>query len=297
MHYGLHIPNFGPYGDAHVLAELAHEAEEAGWNGFFLWDQVAKTTLTPGIDPMVDPWIALAAIALRTNSIRLGTLITPLPRRRPWNVARETVSLDHLSGGRMVFGAGLGGGYYDFAALGEASDLKTLAGMLDEGLQIVNGLWSGEPFHFEGTYYRIREAQFLPRPVQMPRIPIWVAATWPLKSPFRRAVRWDGVFPQGRDLPLTGMLSLQEVEALLRFLKEQPGFAPSMEIVHGGITTGEDASRDADLAASYARVGVTWWIEKIVPERWGSWTHWPLEAMRQRIRQGPPPGPPVRDQL
>ena len=288
MHYGLHIPNFGPYGDAHVLAELAHEAEEAGWNGFFLWDQVAKTTLTPSIDPMVDPWIALAAIALRTNSIRLGTLITPLPRRRPWNVARETVSLDHLSGGRLVFGAGLGGGYYDFAALGEASDLKTLAGMLDEGLQIVNGLWSGEPFHFEGTYYRILEAQFLPRPLQAPRIPIWVAATWPLKSPFRRAVRWDGVFPQGRDLPLTGMLSLQEVEALLRFLKEQPAYTPSIEIVHGGITTGEDASRDADLAASYARVGVTWWIEKIVPERWGSWTEWPLEAMSQRIRLGPP---------
>ncbi len=258
MHYGLHIPNFGPYGDAHVLAELAHEAEEAGWDGFFLWDQVAKTTLTPSIDPMVDPWIALAAIALRTNSIRLGTLITPLPRRHPWNVARETVSLDHLSGGRLVFGAGLGGGYYDFAALGEASDLKTLAGMLDEGLQVLTGFWSGEPFYFEGTYYHIREAQFLP------------------------------VFPQGYDLPLTGMLSPQEVEALLRFLKEQPGYTPSIEIVHGGISTGQDASRDADLVASYARVGITWWIEKIVPERWGSWTEWPLEAMSQRIRLGPP---------
>jgi len=288
MHYGLHIPNFGPYGDVHVLAELAHEAEEAGWNGFFLWDQVAKTTLTPSIDPMVDPWIALATIALRTNNIRLGTLITPLPRRRPWNVARETVSLDHLSGGRLVFGAGLGGGYYDFSALGEASDLKTLAGMLDEGLQVLTGLWSGKPFHFEGMYYHIREAQFLPHPVQTPRIPIWVAATWPLKSPLRRAVHWDGVFPQGRDLPLTSMLSPQEVEALMHFLKEQPGYTPSIEIVHGGISTGQDASRDADLVASYARVGITWWIEKIVPERWGSWTEWPLEAMRERIRLGPP---------
>ncbi len=288
MNYGLHILNFGPYGDARVLAELAHEAEDAGWDGFFLWDQVAKTTLTPTIDPMVDPWVALAAIALRTNNIRLGTLITPLPRRRPWKVAREALSLDHLSGGRLVFGAGLGGGYYDFAALGETPDLKVLAGMLDEGLQVLTGLWSGEPFHFEGTYYHIQEAQFLPRPLQVPRIPIWLAATWPFRAPFRRALRWDGVFPQGHDLTLTTMLSPQQVEAIVRFLAAQPGYTTPFEIVHGGISTGLDAGRDAELVASYARAGVTWWVEKIMPERWGSWTHWPLETMRQRIRLGPP---------
>lgn len=288
MHYGLHIPNFGPYADARLLAQLAQEAEHAGWDGFFLWDQVAKTTLTPTIDPMVDPWIALAAIALCTSRMRLGTLITPLPRRRPWKVARETVSLDHLSAGRMVLGAGLGGGYYDFAALGEAADPKVLAAMLDEGLQVLVGLWSGEPFSFEGTYYHIREAQFLPRPLQAPRIPIWVAATWPFKAPFRRAARWDGVFPQGRDLTLTQMLSPQQVEALLRFLAAQPGYRAPFEVLHAGISTGQDAAADADLVASYARVGVTWWVEQIAPERWGSWTHWPLEAMRQRIRLGPP---------
>lgn len=288
MHYGLHIPNFGPYGDARILAELAHEAEDAGWDGFFLWDQVAKTTLTPTVDPMVDPWVALAAIALHTNSIRLGTLITPLPRRRPWKVARETLTLDHLSNGRLVFGAGLGGGYYDFAALGESPDLKVLAEMLDEGLQVLTGLWSGEPFHFEGTYYHIQEAQFLPRPVQMPRIPIWLAATWPFRAPFRRALRWDGVFPQGQDLPLTAMLSPQQVEAIVRFLAAQPGYTTSFEIIHGGISSGLDSGRDAELVASYARAGVTWWVEKIVPERWGSWTDWPLETMRQRILLGPP---------
>jgi alkanesulfonate monooxygenase SsuD/methylene tetrahydromethanopterin reductase-like flavin-dependent oxidoreductase (luciferase family) len=288
MKYGLHIPNFGPYGDARILAELAHEAEDSGWDGFFLWDQVAKTTLTPTIDPMVDPWVALAAIALRTNNIRLGTLITPLPRRRPWKVAREALSLDHLSGGRLVFGAGLGGGYYDFAALGETPDLKVLAGMLDEGLQVLTGLWSGEPFHFEGTYYHIQEAQFLPRPLQVPRIPIWLAATWPFRTPFRRALHWDGVFPQGHDLKLTAMLSPQQVEAIVRFLAAQPGYTTSFEIIHGGISTGLDAGCDAELVASYARAGVTWWVEKIVPERWGSWTHWPLETMRQRIHQGPP---------
>ena len=288
MQYGLHLPNFGPYADARLLAELAHEAEQAGWDGFFLWDQVAKTTLTPTIDPMVDPWIVLTTIALRTSRMRLGTLITPLPRRRPWKVARETVSLDQLSAGRLVFGAGLGGGDYDFAALGEAADPQTLAAMLDEGLQVLSGLWSGEPFSFEGTYYHIREAQFLPRPLQTPRIPIWVAATWPFKAPFRRAARWDGVFPQGRDLALTEMLSPQQVEAMLRFLVAQPGYRTPFEVVHAGISTGQDEAAEASLVASYARVGVTWWVEQIVPERWGSWTHWPLEAMRQRIRLGPP---------
>jgi hypothetical protein len=237
---------------------------------------------------MVDPWIALTLIALRTSRIRLGTLITPLARRRPWKVARETVALDHLSAGRMVFGAGLGGGYYDFAALGEASDFKVLADMLDEGLQVLSGLWSGEPFSFEGMYYHIREAQFLPRPVQTPRIPIWVGATWPLKAPLRRAVRWDGVIPQGRDLALTEMLSPQQIEAMLHFLTAEPGYTPHFEVVHAGLSTGQDTARDADLVASYARVGVTWWVERIVPERWGSWTQWPLEAMRQRIRLGPP---------
>ncbi len=288
MHYGLHIPNFGPYADARLLAELAHEAEQAGWDGFFLWDQVSKTTLTPTIDPVVDPWIALTAIALRTSHLRLGTLITPLPRRRPWNVARETVALDHLSGGRMIFGAGLGGGYYDFAALGEAADFKVLADMLDEGLQVLAGLWSVEPFSFAGTYYHIREAQFLPQPLQVPRIPIWVAGTWPFKAPFRRAARWDGVFPQGRDLTLTEMLSPAQVEDMLRFLIAHPGYTTPFEVVHAGVSTGQDVAGDADLVASYARVGVTWWVEKIVPERWGSWTHWPLEAMRQRVRLGPP---------
>jgi alkanesulfonate monooxygenase SsuD/methylene tetrahydromethanopterin reductase-like flavin-dependent oxidoreductase (luciferase family) len=288
MQYGLHLPNFGPYADARLLADLAHEAEQAGWDGFFLWDQVAKTTLTPTIDPMVDPWIALTTIALRTSRLRLGTLITPLPRRRPWKVARETVTLDHLSGGRLVFGAGLGGGDYDFAALGEAADPKVLAAMLDEGLQVLAGLWSGEPFSFEGRYYHIREAQFLPRPLQAPRIPIWVAATWPFKAPFRRAARWDGVFPQGRDLTLTQMLSPQQVEAMLRFLAAQPGYRTPFEVVHAGISPGQDTARDAELVASYARVGVTWWVEQIVPQRWGSWTNWPLEAMRRRILLGPP---------
>src|SRR5436305_7703249 len=170
MRYRVYVPNVGPYGDARVLADLAYEAEEAGWDGFFLWDQVSKSTLTPTIDPMVDPWIALATIAMRTRTVRLGMLVTPLPRRRPWMVARGTVSLDHLSAGRLIFGVGAGGGYYDFEAVGEASEAKTLAVLLDEGLEVLPGLWSGGLYRHNGIGYHSKESRFLPCPVQYPRI-------------------------------------------------------------------------------------------------------------------------------
>lgn len=288
MRYGVYVPNFGPYSDTRVLADLAYEAEEAGWDGFFLWDQVSKTTLTPGADPMVDPWVALTAIALRTRTIRLGTLVTPLPRRRPWVLARQAVSLDHLSAGRLILGVGSGGGYFDFEALGEASDPKTLAALLDEGLEVLTGLWSGEPYHHEGSAYQIKEAQFLPRPFQLPRIPIWVAGMWPAKAPLRRAARWDGVIPIGRDLPLTAMLPPEEMQEVVHYVTSQPEYTSPFEVVHSGITAGTDAVYDHEVVNVYQRVGVTWWVEKILPERWGSWTTWPLEAMRARILQGPP---------
>ena len=249
------------------------------------------TTLTPTVDPMVDPWIALTAIALRTRTIRLGSLVTPLPRRRPWMVARETVSLDHLSAGRLIFGVGSGGGYFDFEALGEASDPKTLAALLDEGLEVLIGLWSGEPYQHEGTYYLIKEAQFLPRPVQSPRIPIWVAGMWPAKAPLRRAAHWDGVIPIGRDLPLTAMLTPAEMYEIVRYVASLPGYTSPLEVVHLGTTRGTDAAHDREVVAAYQQVGVTWWVEKILPERWGSWAEWPLETMRTRIRQGPPREP------
>ncbi len=288
MRYGVYVPNFGAYGSALTLADLAHDAEEAGWDGFFLWDQVSKTTLTPAVDPMVDPWVALTAIALRTRTIRLGTLVTPLPRRRPWMVARETVSLDHLSAGRLIFGVGSGGGYYDFEALGEPSDAKTLAALLDEGIEVLTKLWSGEPLHHEGIAYHIKEAQFLPRPLQSPRIPVWVAGMWPAKAPLRRAAHWDGVIPIGRDLPLTAMISPAQMQEIARIVSSMPGYTLPFEVVHMGITAGTDAAHDREIVAAYQQVGVTWWVEKILPELWGSWTDWPLEAMRARIRQGPP---------
>jgi len=288
MRYGVYVPNFGPYGDAQVLAGLAEEAEEAGWDGFFLWDQVSKSTLTPTVDAMVDPWVALTAIALRTRTMRLGPLVTPLPRRRPWVVARETVSLDHLSDGRLILGVGSGGGYFDFEALGEISDPSGLAGLLDESLEVLVGLWSGEPYRHEGAAYRIKEAQFLPRPLQWPRIPIWVADIWPAKSPLRRAARFDGVIPIGRDLPLVGMLTPAEMQEIAGYVAAQPGYAHPFEFVHMGVTAGVNAVHDREVVDAYRRAGATWWVEKILPELWGNWTNWPLDAMRARIREGPP---------
>jgi alkanesulfonate monooxygenase SsuD/methylene tetrahydromethanopterin reductase-like flavin-dependent oxidoreductase (luciferase family) len=285
MQFGIHIPPFGPLSDARLLAELAAEAEQAGWDGFFLWDDI---TFAPPI-PVGDPWMALAAIALRTQRIRLGPLVTPLPRRRPWKVARETISLDQLSRGRLILGVGIGGGPEEFDDLGEAGDLKVRAAMLEEGLAILLGLWSGEPFHFEGTYYHLQAAQFLPRPVQSPRIPIWVAGGWPTKAPFRRAARWDGVFPQDIRIQALEMMAPQDIEHLLTYIAPYRAQETAFEVVHWGITSGEGASHEQALLASYAAVGVTWWLENFMPQRWGgSWSDWPLEQMLHRIRQGPP---------
>jgi alkanesulfonate monooxygenase SsuD/methylene tetrahydromethanopterin reductase-like flavin-dependent oxidoreductase (luciferase family) len=170
MKYGLDIPTAGEYADPHTLADLAAEAEEAGWDGFFLWDVLfAQGHMDT---PVVDPWIALAAIATRTQRIRIGAFMTPLPRRRPWQVARQTVTLDHLSNGRLIFGAALGYQALDFTVFGEEFDLKHRAEKLDEGLAVLQGLWSGEVFRFQGTYYQVENARFLPKPLQTPRIPV-----------------------------------------------------------------------------------------------------------------------------
>ena len=171
MKFGLSLPNHGDYGEIDRIIELALLAEEAGWDGFFLWDHIAR-----GKAPQIDPWIAMSAIASRTEHLRLGILITPLARRRPWKVAREIVTLDHLSKGRMVLGVGLGDFIgKEFQNFGEVVDPRTRGEMLDEGLEIINGLQSGEEFTFNGAYYKIEKTVFNPKPIQKPRLPIWLA--------------------------------------------------------------------------------------------------------------------------
>src|ERR1035437_10577636 len=186
MKFAIDLPNFGPYAGPHLTAEIAHEAEDSGWDAVWLWDHVWRDE---GV-PYGDPWILLAAMALATKRVRIGPMVTPLPRRRPWTVAREAVTLDHLSGGRFTLGIGLGAPAKEFTAFGEEADLKIRAAKLDEGLSIIEGLFTARPFNFQGEHYHLKDVEFLPGPLQQPRVPIWLASTWPVRAPIRRAGRF-----------------------------------------------------------------------------------------------------------
>jgi alkanesulfonate monooxygenase SsuD/methylene tetrahydromethanopterin reductase-like flavin-dependent oxidoreductase (luciferase family) len=260
-----------------LLAELAREAEGAGWDGFFLYDQIASEAAKP----VIDPWVALTAIALDTERIRFGPLVTPLARRRPWKVAREAATLDRLSNGRMILGVGLGGDRHEFDDLGEASDPKIRAAMLDEALDVLTGLWSGTLFSYGGQYFRVREAQFLPPPIQRPRIPIWVGGIWPNRAPFRRAARWDGAFPHYRDAEGIRMMPVDQLRELRSFMRPLRAAEQPLEVILRNKAPSGDRARDAAIAASYAEAGLTWWLEGVEgrPQ---------VDDVRRCIRQGPP---------
>jgi alkanesulfonate monooxygenase SsuD/methylene tetrahydromethanopterin reductase-like flavin-dependent oxidoreductase (luciferase family) len=175
---GLYLAPFDELADPRTLVALAVQAEEHGWDGFFLWDHIRYR---PPVRALADPWVALSAIAAHTERLRLGPLVTPLSRRRVHKVARETATLDHLSQGRLILGVGLGSDNNgELEPFGEIVDARERARRLDDGLGRLSEFWAGE---------------FEPRPVQRPRIPIWVAARWPHRRPVHRAARWDGIFP------------------------------------------------------------------------------------------------------
>ena len=286
MRFGVDIPNFGAFADVRFVADLARQAEALGWDGFFIWDHSVW-----GREPLGDHTVMLTAIALATERIRFGTMITPLARRRPWKFAREMATLDQLSGGRLIVGVGLGGDDWDFANFNDAPEAKERAARLDEGLDIVNGLWQGEVFNYESAQYRVKDTQHLPRPLQRPRIPVWIAGQWPNKAPMRRAARWDGMFPIGRGLGLGEMMSAEALREAVEFVAAERGNR-AFDIVHWGITTG-DPAQDAAILAPYADVGVTWWLENVTPwvYGWDGVGAWPLEVMRERILAGPPKAP------
>jgi alkanesulfonate monooxygenase SsuD/methylene tetrahydromethanopterin reductase-like flavin-dependent oxidoreductase (luciferase family) len=285
MKYAISTPNFGTWADPATMVELARDAEAAGWDGFFLWDHI-RFSVTPPL-AVQDPWVLMAAIAARTDRIILGPMVTPLPRRRPWVVARQAVSLDHLSNGRVILGVGIGEPPdVEFGAFGEPVDRKVRAEQLDEALAIITGLWTGEEFSFSGTHYHLEPMRFLPRPVQQPRIPIIVAGYWPNRGPIRRAARWDGMnalFPQ----PVEGWTEkFTSLVAELKELHAQQGESGlPFEIFDGGVTPGEDDPAESE------RLGATWWIETIDPWRfgWDNGERWPeVGPARDRIRSGPP---------
>lgn len=285
MQYGLYMPNFGYYGDPRRVADLAREAEQAGWDGFFMWDHIA---LDWAQLPMVDVWVTLAAAAVQTQTIRLGALVTPLPRRRPWKFARETVTLDHLSGGRLIAGVGIGLGAGEWDHLGEERDQVVRGQMLDEALEVVTGLWSGQPFSYQGPHYTVSEAHFLPEPVQQPRIPIWVGGFWPHKAPFRRAAAWDGVFPLFEEF---GDIERQLFRAAVDYTRAHRTTDGPFDIVYvGAPTPGDDPAQGAEIVAPFAEMGATWWLENISTWREGPdhAEEWTFERLRERVLQGPP---------
>jgi alkanesulfonate monooxygenase SsuD/methylene tetrahydromethanopterin reductase-like flavin-dependent oxidoreductase (luciferase family) len=291
MQFGLSLPAFGPFGDVRYLVKTAVTAEAAGWDGFFIWDHILSD---PTFHPMADQWVALAAIASQTQRIRMGVLVTMLARRRPWVVARETVSVDLLSEGRLIFGAGLGAAMeWDFGAFGEETDDRVRAEKLDEGLEILSGLWSGEIFSHTGKHYQLAPMRFLPKPLQQPRIPIWVGGTWNKLKPKIRAARYDGYMPLKWGQTLT-IEDWQGMTATIDKYRRQFGNQDKpFTLVHSGDSPGDDPAAAAELVRPYADFGIDWWIEGVSPWRWDIHYKGPItpemtERMNERIRQGPP---------
>ena len=274
MKYGFVLP----YGDARTAADFAFAAEQSGWDGFFVWEPVWGW----------EAWIMLTAAAMRTQRIKLGTLITPVSRMRPWELASKTVTLDHLSNGRVILAVGLGAIDTGFAEFGEETDRKTRAELLDEGLDIITGLWRGQPFNYDGKHYHVKETKFypLPPPVQQPRIPIWVVGAWPKQKSMQRVLRYDGLLPnalndQGQHIPPTPDL-IAEMKSYIAAERTAP---TPFDIVVEGKTPGADLDRAAEITRGWATAGATWWIEAL----WGD-PDQPVDfkAVLRRIQHGPP---------
>ncbi len=275
MRFGLNVANFGELGDAKTQLALARDAETAGWDGMFLWDHVNF----PGMRPHVDPWIALGVIASHTTRLVLGTAVTPLARRRPTKLAQEILTLDSLSQGRFVFGAGNGMFEEEFDHLGDEGDLRIRAEMLDEGLDLLQALWSDDDVEFNGRHFSVKSAG-MGAPASGRRIPIWIGATWPRRRPVLRAARFDGVIPILD--PYTEQISPKQVHDLRELIVEHRSRDDRFDIVipQMGRTGDPDADRlrISDLAAA----GATWVLDAIIPGVES------LDEIRARVQQGPP---------
>jgi alkanesulfonate monooxygenase SsuD/methylene tetrahydromethanopterin reductase-like flavin-dependent oxidoreductase (luciferase family) len=279
VRYSINIPNFGDFADARNVARVAVAAEEAGWDGLFVWDHVVHDKRARAGQPFGDPWLLLTAAALATTRIRLGTLVTPVARRRPEQLARQVATLDGLSGGRVIFGAGLGGPIGDeFGSFGEPTDPVLLAARLDEGLDLLARYWTGEPVSHNGIHYRVDDVTLLPATVQQPRPPIWVGGFWPARPPMRRAARWDGAVPLFETARHGQIPPVDLARDLISYLRRQRGDGP-FEIVLGGQTSSHEQ------VAPLAELGATWWDERF-PMSGDDFYR--LTPVMRRIEQGPP---------
>jgi alkanesulfonate monooxygenase SsuD/methylene tetrahydromethanopterin reductase-like flavin-dependent oxidoreductase (luciferase family) len=277
MKFALFVPNLGPYADARLHGDLAVECEKHGWDGYMTWDIMHPVEPLKGL-PVIDPWTCMSVVADRTERVRISALVTPVPRRRPITLARQATSVDRLSNGRLVLSVGLGLSE-EFAVLGQETDAKTRAAMLDEGLEVIARLWSGETVNFDGTFYKLDGAQFQPTPVQRPRIPIWVAAEMGTR-PLVRAGRWDGMAPISLQYFEDGYLSTERMAEIISYAKRErdPAAPFDATFIPGSVTNAPGAT--PENIEAYERAGATWWL--------ASAPHNDVAAAFELIRSGPP---------
>jgi alkanesulfonate monooxygenase SsuD/methylene tetrahydromethanopterin reductase-like flavin-dependent oxidoreductase (luciferase family) len=272
MRYGIVMANLKEYSDPRVAVRLAQAAEEAGWEAFFVWDHLGFVWGSPSSDP----WVVLPAVAASTTRLKLGTAITPLARRRPQIVANALASLDLLSGGRVVFGAGLGGVVEEFTAFGDPGDMKERAAMLDEGLMILNRLWSGASVTHRGPHYAAEGVTLAPLPLQRPRIPIWIGGEGP--PALRRAARWDGWLAPATNPDGTPSKSPARIAEMVAEIRQHRTTDAPFEVAVDGYSEAGDPT----LPRAYGAAGATWWLEIIHGMRG------PLDEMIARVEAGPP---------
>jgi probable F420-dependent oxidoreductase len=265
VRYGICLANIGTYSDPRTAVRVAQAAEATGWEAFFLWDHLAFVWGPPA----ADPWVTLAAIACSTERLRLGTAVTPVPRRRPHVLAHQVATLDVLSGGRVILGAGLGGSPSEFGKFGEPTDAKLRASMLDEGLELLRRLWSGEEVKHRGEHYVVDGVTLAPTPVHG-RVPIWIGGNKPASQ--RRAARWDGWIPDTAYPPGAGA-SPEDVSKGLTRMREM-GARDEFEVA-------VLAERSSSDPGAYEEAGATWWLESIHDQR-GS-----AEEMLELVAAGP----------
>jgi alkanesulfonate monooxygenase SsuD/methylene tetrahydromethanopterin reductase-like flavin-dependent oxidoreductase (luciferase family) len=262
MRYGAVIPG----GSAAEQLELGLLAEDSGWDGVFVWEAAYGP----------DAWTMLAAMAARTSRVRLGTMLTPLPWRRPWKVASQVAALDQLSGGRAILAVGVGAVETDLPDTGEVTDLRARAELMDEGIDLIRTLWDGGS-GYHGQHYRYQTGRMdlsqAARPVQE-RIPIWVVGVWPAPKSMRRTLRCDGVIPQYR----AGEPGPSDAAAIRTWLTDQ-GAPAGFDVIAEGETPASDAEAAAATVAEWAKAGCSWWLET----RWEA-----AESFRERIAAGPP---------
>jgi alkanesulfonate monooxygenase SsuD/methylene tetrahydromethanopterin reductase-like flavin-dependent oxidoreductase (luciferase family) len=274
MKYGFVMPG----GGAREAAELAVEAEQAGWDGFFVWEPTWGN----------DAWVMLTAAAMRTSTIKLGTMLTPLPKRRPWEVASQSLTLDNLSDGRVILSVGLGAPEDRFYIFEDDPGRKVRAEMLDEGLDMLQHMWQGKPFSYEGRHYHAHRSEMVipPPSAQQPRITTWVVGLWPAPKSMRRAARYDGWLPnykrpEGLNRPEQEQLA--EAVAWLRDERARAGLTmDGYDIVVEGTT--EPGQPGVEVVSGWNASGATWWIDA----NWELDAARVFEASRERLRAGPP---------